>query len=270
MGNIEDVKPWHIQYASQLFDLLKVIVGASLGLVAAKIGMRWQHHWEAKREHHKEIKKAILFPIAKHINDNIIPVLGRKRRFITRIGNDDLDITADLLPEGLDKLLYDDLKNHYPKVCDRLEKLKQDFADYSKKVLEFVEHLQGRIRKEIIDDMGIPESNFAAHENKKFNCFIDPIATSIYASDIENISLSLNPENYLVLSNGSYIAFGTKEQMEKCQTKIEQIKESERPERAKLGLMNTLLLKGIDSLLSELQKLNKKQKLQGDCEFIEV
>lgn len=269
MGNIQDIKPWYIQYASQLFDLLKVIVGAVLGLIAAKKGMQWQHEWEVKREHHKEIKKAILIPIIKYINENIIPVLERKQCLIRKVVNDVI-VTIDFPPEKLDKVLYDDLKNHYSKLFERLEKLKQDFAGYSIKVLEFTEYLQSRIRKEIIDDMRIPESNYAAFENKGFSCFIDPKPTSIYASGIEDINLFLTQDNYLVLSNEIYIAFGTKEQMEKCQTKIEQIKQSEQPESAKLKSMNDLLLEEFDLLLKDLQRLNKRPRLQGNCEFNKI
>jgi hypothetical protein len=249
---------------------------------------------ELKQKHLADIKKEVLEPMLKILDDIYIPVLESKKtiieyapRYIQSKAIDVRQYSGNYEPElkvvssdserrviynppaKINQNLYLDIKkNHYKDFISRYEKFIIDFNGYSNKWLFYAVELQKIIENEL--DMLLFEGDMPKESFVNSKALVSYIIEKIMRTNISPINISETPWNYITvnISNGSPMALkGTRGDVQRCIDLVNMLISNDK-KYAELYPEQEPLLKTAISLISELDKIIKTYKLLWKCSYV--
>jgi hypothetical protein len=273
-----------------MFDVLGWVIDAISSFIKSRICSKE----ELKRQHLADIKKEVLEPMLKIVDDIYIPVLESQKtiieyapRYVQSKAIDVRQYSGNYEPElkivspdserktiynpppKINQNLYLDIKdNHYKDFISRYEKFIIDFNGYGTKWFSYALELQ----KIMENELGMPL--FEGDTTKEL--FVEPKALASYIIEkimrinISPINISETPWNYITvnISNGSPMALkGTRGDVQRCIVLVNMLISNDK-KYAELYPEQEPLLKTAISIRSELDKIIKTYKLTGKCNYV--
>lgn len=246
---------------------------------------------ELKQKHLADIKKEVLEPMLRILDEIYIPVLESRKpiieytsHYVQGKGVDvrqwsgkyehELKVVSPdserwTIHKNLPKInqsLYLDIKeNHYKEFLRNYEKFVIDFDDYGNRWLSYAVEIQ----KIIENELGMPlfEGDDAKESFVKPKALASYIIGRIMRSNPSPIDISETPCNYITVPESPRALKGTKEDVKRCIDLVNKLITDDK-KYEKLYPKQENLLKSAILLRSELDKIIKTYKLPGKCNYV--
>ncbi len=258
-----------------MVDILGWVIDAIPSFIKSRICSKE----ELKQKHLADIKKEVLEPVLRILDEIYIPVLESKKPIIEYTSHyvqwKGIDVrqysgkhehelkVVSPDSERWNQNLYSDTKeNHYKDFLSSYEKFRIDFESYGNKWLSYAVEIQ----KTIKDEVGMPL--FEGDNTKE--SFVEPKALASY---IIGKIMRANPspidisETIIGVTGFPWALKGTRDDIQRCIELVNrQIADDKKYER--LYPEQEILLKNAILLKSELDKIVKTYKLHGKCGYV--
>lgn len=286
--------------------LNKMGPGILTALISVLFGY-WLHkikaHDEIRQRHFEEIKQKVLNPILKLINNYYIPVLQLEINPLY-VKSMEIDQEMPVLkpsvsgwqyeiaisepsifeedkgliykmyripsPPYFDRHLFTDLKaNHCPELVGQIEKIQQDFDEYTNEFLNYANELKSEIssKSELpgLQDSVPPQDKWI--NANKLTIFI--LERQLGINRYAHIRIDSERDYFRLVIESTTLAQGTKTEMEHCVNLIENLVGQSNKSQEHITMANALLEKVVQ-LKADLERLNLTHKLSGKCIYCKI